>query len=211
MEQLMIQYPNKQYLLETPNSEKSDFFYCFAKLYDLRTTLVENTRIPVKRGIYLDIFALDGAGDTREESIAYFKPIKRRSRLLLAMTTGVRSGRKFYKNVAILLMRCIPRWLIDPKKLLADIQCRCSQKSFYQCAWVANFSGAYGEREIMPREVFGDPVEYPFEKMSVYGVRDYETYLTTLYGDWRKLPPVEQQRTHHDFLYCDLHKSYLEE
>lgn len=211
LECLMRENPHNVYVLETPDSEKSDFFYSYGKLYDTRTTLVENTRVPVRRGIYLDIFPLDGAGDTWDEGITIFRPIKRRLELLLAMTTGIREGRKFYKNVGIMLLRCIPYWLIDPKKLLRDIQSRCAEKSFDRCKWVSNFAGAYREREMMPRAVFGEPAEYIFENMCVYGVSDYEAYLTSLYGNWRELPPVEKRKSHHDYLFCDLHKSYLEE
>lgn len=210
MEQLLRESPNDIYVLETPNSEKPDFFYTFGKLYDTRTTLVENTRVPVKRGVYLDIFPLDGAGDSREEGLKLFAPIKRRMELLLAMTTGIRKGRKFYKNAGIIALRCIPWWVLDPKNLLHDIQRRCARKDFDCCAWISNYSGAYWEKEIMPRAVFGEPTEYIFENMRVYGVRDYEAYLTSLYGDWRQLPPVEKRVSHHDTVSIDLNKSYLE-
>lgn len=209
--QLIRDHPHDPYILESPDSDQPDFFYTFAKLYDTRTTLVENTRIPVKRGIYLDIFILAGVGDTKSESIAFFRPIKRRTQLLLAMTAGFRKERKFYKNAAVLLARCIPRRLMDPRQLLMDIQRRYSGKSFYQCSWVATFGGPYREREILPRAVFGDPTVYLFENLRVYGVSDYETYLTALYGNWRELPPVEKRKPHHDYLYCNLHKSYLKE
>lgn len=211
LEQLMRENPHDIYVLETPDTAKPDFFYAYGKLYDTRTTLVENTRVPIKRGVYLDIFPLDGAGDSREEGVALFQPIKRRLELLLAMTTGIRAGRKGYKNAGILLARCIPRWLIDPKKLLLDAQRRCGARSFDSCKWVSNYAGAYWERELMPREVFGEPTLYTFEHMQAYGVSDYETYLTGLYGAWRELPPVEKRKTHHDNVCFDLHKSYLEE
>lgn len=209
--QLMGDRPHGAYVLETPSTVKPDFFYAYGKLYDTRTTLVENTRVPVKRGVYLDIFPLDGAGDSREEGLARFGPIKKRLDLLLAMTTGIREGRKFYKNAGIMLLRCIPYWLIHPKKLLRDVQRRCAEKDFDQCAWVSNFAGAWRERELMPREFFGEPTEYVFENLKVYGVADPDRYLTALYGAWRELPPVEKRKSHHDFLRCDLHQSYLEE
>lgn len=211
MERLMKDHPHEIYVLETPNSEKPDFFYAYGKLYDTRTTLIENTRVPVKRGVYLDIFPLDGAGDSWEEGLALFKPIKRRLELLLAMTTGIRKGRKFYKNAGIVLLRCVPHWIIDPKKLLHDVQRKCAEKSFDQCKWISNYAGAYREREMVPRGVFGEPTEYVFENMHVYGVSDYEAYLTALYGNWRELPPVEKRKSHHDNLCCDLRRSYLEE
>lgn len=211
MAQLMREDPHDTYILETPDSEKPDFFYAYGKLYDTRTTLVENTRVPVRRGVYLDIFPLDGAGDSREEGTALFRPIKRRLELLLAMTTGIREGRSGYKNAVIRLARCIPHRILDPKKILRDIQRRCAEKRFDQCSWVVNFAGAWREREMMPRAYFGEPTKYVFENMQVYGVSDYDAYLTSLYGNWRELPPVEKRKSHHDYLCCDLHRSYLEE
>ena len=210
LEQLMKENPSDVYILETPNTENPDYFYSYSKLYDTRTTLIENTRVTVKRGVFLDIFPLDGAGDNRQDSIAYYQPIKRNLTLLLSMTTGIREGRKAYKNLAVRLLRCVPKCLLDPKKLLLHIQQMCGQKSFDQCAWIGNFAGAHREKEIVPREVMGEPTEYTFENIRVYGVKDYEAYLTSLYGNWRELPPVEKQVTHHDFISCDLHKSYLE-
>lgn len=210
LEQLMKKNPSDVYILETPNTENLDYFYSYAKLYDTRTTLIENTRVPVKRGVYLDIFPLDGAGQNRQDSIAYYQPIKKNLTLLLSMTTGIRAGRKAYKNLVVRLLRCVPKCLLDPKKLLLHIQQMCGEKSFDQCAWIGNFAGAHREKEIVPREVMGEPTEYTFENIRVYGVKDYEAYLTSLYGNWRELPPVEKQVTHHDFISCDLHKSYLE-
>lgn len=211
LEQLMQARPHDFYVLETPDSGGPDFFYAYGKLYDTRTTLVENTRVPIRRGVYLDIFPLDGAGDSWADGEAYIRPIQRRLDLLLAMTTGIRKGRKFYKNAGVLLTRCIPRRILDPKKLLADIQRRCAGRDFDRCAWVCNMAGAYRQRELMPRALFGQPRAYVFEHMQVYGVSDYEAYLTALYGNWRELPPVEKRKSHHDNVHCDLHRSYLEE
>ena len=56
LEQLMKNQVCKRYLLETPNTDAKDFFYTFSKLYDTETTLIENTKYKIKRGIYLDIF-----------------------------------------------------------------------------------------------------------------------------------------------------------
>ncbi len=62
----------------------------------------------------------------------------------------------------------------------------------------------------MPRSYYGEPALYQFENIKVYGVRDYDRYLTHLYGDWRKLPPVDQRHTAHLQLSVDLDHSYLE-
>ena len=63
-------------------------------------------------------------------------------------------------------------------------------------------------REILPVRVMGTPKLYSFEGIEVFGVEKPDEYLSMVYGDWRKLPPVENQVTHHDYLYLDLNSGY---
>lgn len=200
---------NSRYVLETPNSPCGDYFYPYSKLYDTQTTLVENTRYKIKRGIFIDIFPLDGTGNEKEESFFFFKSVKRRRNLLLTVTTGIRAGRSLYKNAAVVAMRCVPNFVLDKKKLLLSVDRMSAQRDFDQCEWVGNLMGNWMEREIMPRSVMGKPTAYTFENLTVWGPEDYDGYLTSLYGNWRELPPVEKRKSHHDFLYIDLEHSYL--
>lgn len=62
--------------------------------------------------------------------------------------------------------------------------------------FVANYSGAYGMREIFKKEIVGNPTLYQFEGMQLYGVEKPHEYLTKLYGDYMALPPVEKRRIH---------------
>ena len=207
-QRLMAGAPHPRYVLETPESKNRDFYYSFSKLYDTQTTLVENTRHKVRRGIYLDIFPLDGAGDSREEALALFRPIHRRVQLLLALTTGIRQGRSARKNAAVCLLRLLPAYPLG-KLLLRDLEQLCGRSAFDDCAWFGNLTGNYGPRELMPRAYLGEPTLYPFEGLSIYGPREYDAYLTHLYGSWRELPPVEKRKSHHDFLLVDLEHSWL--
>lgn len=209
-EKLMKNYSGR-YVLETPNTAAMDYFYPYAKLYDTETTLSENTRYKIKRGIYLDIFPLDGSGNTKKESCDFFKrEVETRQNWLLAATTGYRKGRSFYKNAVIAMIRCIPNCILNKKRLLLSLVEACSQKDFDQCEWGGNLVGNWLERELMPRSIMGKPTEYTFEGMTVWGPEDYDGYLTSLYGNWRELPPEDKRVSHHDFLCVDLTRSYLE-
>lgn len=209
LETLMKQHTGR-YILETPNTDQKDFYYPFTKLYDTQTTLVENTRFKIKRGIYLDIFPLDGAGESAEEAREFFAPIHAKRNLLLTLTTGIRKGRSFYKNASVALMRIIPDWVLSKKKVLHTVDTMAQQKDYDQCRWVGNLMGNWMERELVPRSFLGTPTAYPFETLTVYGPEDYEGYLTSIYGNWRELPPPEKQKPHHDFVLCDLEHSYLD-
>ena len=39
----------------------------------------------------------------------------------------------------------------------------------------------------------------PFEGHTLMTIKDYDTYLTRVYGDYMQLPPVEQRVGHHGF------------
>lgn len=210
LEQLLCEEPNERYFLETPRTEAADYFYPFSKIYDTQTTLVENTRMKIRRGIYLDVFPLDGIGESEEESKRNYKPLHWKYNLLLTRVTGIREGRSKLKNAAVKIARVIPYAILDNKKLLLSLEQDCKKYDFDKCTWVGNLMGAYRYTELVPKEYFGKPTLYEFEGHMVYGLQRADEYLTHIYGDWRKLPPVEKQGSHHDFLEFDLHKSYLE-
>lgn len=197
------------YIVEGIDTNASDFFYGYSKIYDVTTTLVENTRYQIKRGIYIDLFPLDGVSDNKEEINDFYRPILNKIRLLSARTCGIRKSRKWYKNLSIRLARIIPNKLFDDKKLMYSIDLMCKKNDYDNCKYIGNLYGAWGAREIVERSIMGEPTIYEFEGLDVYGPIDHNAYLTSLYGNWRQLPPKEKQVTHHDFVMCDLHKGYL--
>ena len=206
LEQLMKTQQNKKYILETPNTDAKDYYYTFSKLYDIQTTLIENTKYKIKRGIYLDIFPLDGMGNSLEESRRHFKKIENANNLLLSKITGVRKGRSFIKNIAVRFFRLIP---LNEKKLLKKVVRLCASRNWDECLYGGNPVGAWRFKEIMHKEIMGVPTLYKFENIEIYGVEKADEYLTHLYGDWRKLPPAEKRVSHHDYIFCDLNQSYL--
>lgn len=198
------------YFLEFP-SDKKDFVYPYGKLYDTSTTLVENTRYATKRGIFIDIFPLDGIGNTKEEVAKRFKKIDRLNSLFYTSTCALRSGRKWYKNIAIIVSRCIPSFILDARRISDKTNRIASQLPFDSCEYVANCFGAWHEKEIHERRVYGQPKLCKFEWTEIYVQEDVDAYLTGLYGDYMKLPPVEKQVTHHDYIYLNLNESYITE
>ena len=196
------------YFLETYNSPNEDFCYPYDKLYDASTTLIENYRKPLRRGIFLDIFAFDGAGNTEEQAVAWCKAINRRYHFYLTRTAAVNKKRSAYKNLAIYLSRLLPKGLVDNTQYRVTLNQLCQKYSFMDSTYIANLLGNWGTREVVPAKIVGTPTEYPFENLTIYGIEDYDAYLTHIYGEWRKLPPKEKQVSQHDFLSLDLHKPF---
>ena len=197
------------FYVESINTKNMDFYYGYGKIYDIRTTLVENTRYKIKRGIYLDVFPLDGAGNSKEQAEKIYRPIKKKIDLLGIKVFSLRNNRKMYKNIAILLGRLIPNWVINSKKLMIDIDNLCKKYNYDECEFMSNFWGNWGEKEVIPTRVMGTPRLYSFEGLEVFGVEHPDEYLSILYGNWRELPPVKKRITHHDYLLLDLNSGYV--
>ena len=51
--------------------------------------------------------------------------------------------------------------------------------------------------KIMPKDVFEELMLIDFEGRKFYAPKNYHEYLTTYYGDYMKLPPVEKRQSHH--------------
>ena len=75
-----------------------------------------------------------------------------------------------------------------------------SDRPEYYC----NFLGAWKDREIIKRDVFGKPTLYSFEDSEFYGPENADAYLRSLYNDYMVLPPVEKQVSRHDYYFVDL-------
>lgn len=202
----LLKTPDDHYVVESVHGEKKDFHYSYAKLYDLNTTLTEKSRPPMKRGVYIDIFPLDGIGNTMEESLRNYRNIDRLNMLLAMKTCAYRKGRKWWKNVAVFVGGFLP---ISKKKLAQKMDSQCSSRSFEKYQYVGHLMSVYRTREIMKKDIYGKPSPYQFEGLTVYGPEKYDEYLTALYRDWRKLPPEDKRCSAHDFIEMDLNKPYI--
>ena len=199
----------EKYYLETVKSDRTDYLYGYAKLYDTTTTMIEHTRKDVVRGIFIDVFPLDGVGNTEKECFHNYKRIDRANMFLATRICAIRKDRSLMKNIAVLCSRLIPSLFVNEKKLLVNLDKMCAKNGFDK-KFVANCMSTYRTKDIMDIEIFGTPTIYNFENIEVYGPEQYNAYLTHLYHDWKKLPPADKQHAAHDFYDLDLEKPYME-
>ena len=198
-----------KYYIEFP-SDKKEYAASYGKMYDTTTTLIENTRFKAKRGIYIDIYPIDGIGNSYKEALKRFKRAKRYINLLYFKVCEVNSKRKWYKNLLIYFSHMIPDFVLDHKKIAHKIEQIGKECDFYSSEYVANIPGNAFEKEIILRELFGKPTLHAFESIEIYIPEKWNDFLTAIYGNWKQLPSKDKQRSEHDYLYLNLHKSYLD-
>ena len=66
----------------------------------------------------------------------------------------------------------------------------------------------YHYQNVFYYEDFKEGIEIPFEDTTIVVPVGYDRYLTMDYGDYMKLPPIEQQICHQDSAVLDLNHSY---
>ena len=82
--------------------------------------------------------------------------------------------------------------------------------AYSESLMISNFGGAWGERETMPRSIFGEGTTAFFEDLEVIVPQKYDEYLTRLYGDYMTTPPPEKRIGHHYYELADLERSYVD-
>lgn len=200
----------KKYKVEFPLENNDDYTYLIAKMYDTETTFVEKKRQSVKRGIYIDIFPLDGMGNDIDIAVKSYKPFYRNYKLYLMISCAILKRRSIKKNIAVLLGRIISPLFVKENKLMLKIDSICKKYNFDDSEFVCNLLGGAGIRGIVPKAYFGTPKIIKFENIQVYGLEHPDKYLRAIYGNYMELPSEEKRVSLHDYVYCDLSKSYLE-
>lgn len=164
------------------------YYYSFAKVIDTRTLVKETTDIGVMNlGVWVDVFPIDRIPDYK---------------LLRTLLAKVR-GHWLYK------IRIKEK--IEGTSLQDKIIKRCYPsskfiiKSYY---WFANlisgkdkFShisevGATSFEKIIKKEWLKTMVDIKFENRIYKTMNGYKEYLSTFYGDYMKLPPLDQRKRH---------------
>lgn len=200
---------NKRYLLESPSATDSNYYYPYSKLYDTQSTLIENVRYKLRRGLYIDIFPLDGAGKFECEGLKILKstiiPLKIRA-IMLCDTKRITN---FNVYMRLKLFQAFLDPIIKINSLMNKIDASCKRLNYNESVYVANFMGLRKEKEIIRKEILGNPTLYPFENIMICCPEKIDEYLSCLYGDWKSPPPPNEQITHHDYT-LDLNKPFAQ-
>ena len=177
------------------------FHYPFAKLCDVTTKKVmpELRNIDAIPGVEMDIFPLDCWHQDYENARKEVKSISREIVFLQASQLKVSPVKNKMKSLVWELVAVYARFrtskYFDRKIIKKSRSNKRDNPAYVGCkSWCL-----YGEREIIPAEIFADTVEVEFEGEKFKAPIGYDTYLRSLYGDYEKDPPLEKQKSRHIF------------
>lgn len=192
---------------ETPfrlisHETEKEYGYLFAKATSKNTVIIDENcgTDKLSYGVYVDIFPVDALEDTPEKSLSLFRKTDLLRNILIA-----KNWKRFFrsKTRSILyepfrLAFFILSRFFSKKTLISKTE-KQYKKEFGTTEYCACVCGSYRSKEILPSSVYEEYTELEFEGRSFMALKNYDAYLTAIYGDYMTLPPKEKQVSHHSF------------
>lgn len=172
----------------------------YTKLRNSNTTFIESNvkHLDINHGIYIDIFPLDGYPDGKVSQFVLRYKLKVLSWMQFC---GFENDKNLHK---LILKKCGFHNRTD--QTLARIE-KIVRKFGKQTKRLCDYGDRQG-KGCVPREFYGQGRTVQFENLWVSIPQLTDEYLTYKYGDWKSDLPIEQQKSHHLAVVCDLEHSY---
>lgn len=175
-----------------------NFDRIYANIYDDRTIFVEEGNYDYSIGVNIDVFPIDDVPEGYKwrlfKKLLFLLFLIRNFKILKLSTK-----RSVFKNIFLLLGKliCI---LIPLNSLLKCINSIIQSNNnlgyfmCYSCCFGIDYPNPF------PRSLFDRLKLYPFEDRVYYGFEDADCYLKLSFGNYMKLPPKENQISHHSYV-----------
>ena len=173
------------------------YTFPFPKLCDTRTTLRrEKYRSCPSFGIYIDIFILDNVPDNIKKRRSFVKNFDRlRCLWECSQTKDVKNKKKTLRTmIKFLIRRISPRTY---SKLINKYAQMYNKKTTSYCGQLLLHQRGY-EKDVYLKSMFGKGTRLQFETGIFPAPEDYDGCLSNCYGDYMKLPPIEERIPKHD-------------
>lgn len=187
------------YKLFTPETV-ADYPYMIPRLCDTRYEIETDNEKNCGMGAFVDIYPLDGIGNTREEALAV---LRKRAKLssLYFLSTRLRCEKGMTKSPLKRLIKLPAFWVA---KLVGK---KWFGRRLYaiakQCDWEnSKYAGCViwdteTETGLFEKAWFEKTEPMPFEGRQFHVCTGCHEVLSTLYGDYMQLPPEEDRIAHH--------------
>lgn len=190
--------------------------YPFAKFYTTESTIWEYQHFPFIMGPWIDIYPIDEGDSDDEISISTYNKLhflmwKYRKSLADVKWKDIINDTIHLNgfNGPINLVKKV-RYAPFKKKYLRDIKaCIEDIRKIKSTSFRVYPSGL--TKEVYAKELFEESLCVPFEDTQILIPKGYHEILTSFYGDYMKLPPVEKQVSTHDCFYVNLKENISKE
>lgn len=156
---------------------------------------------------WITLFPLDGMPNNSFKRYIHSKILlyRRFCYVIARYTDMVDPNHHKFKGIKKILVKGVGELkiykLFDKKKTAIKMDKSLKKYSYDESDYILTLMGGYKLKEMFPKKVFGKGKKYKFEDIELIGPKDYEKYLTQIYGDWRTPPPIDHpERNHHGLI-----------
>ena len=178
-------------------------WFNWAKIIDLNTIIEEADEYNIKDyGVWLDIFPLDEVPNPSSfKGKVHMKLVKLMNTLAQQRAINISHAQVWtgYKRIL---------WLIRHALLSIFPISFYNQITFKILTRYRGLdTGFVGEgnyywrspKRSFNKEIFDSYIDIPFESVTARSINDYDVFLTNVYGNYMKLPPIDQQKSVHHY------------
>ena len=190
------------------------YYIASAKLIRKDTILVEKVSNGIPIGVYIDVFCMDNASDCHREAVEIFWKTEFWRRVIDEKNVLNSNGIVWWKGIVHNILKLIFAPISRKAAVERISKVASKHSSPVMTKYVCNYMHpTYGLKEIFLGEWFETRKLAEFEGKQFYIPGGYDPLLRHVYGDYRKLPPVEKQCSHHlyDAYWKNSSKENLEE
>lgn len=184
----------------------TDSFINYTRVYDNRRTLVKCPAKPSKNevGVWVDIFPIDGVSDDTKSSRDQFVRLRHETQRIMLWRKEL--SKLYYGNLTSKLdgLAHLIKLRLQNKGTIYDWHQRvvsiCKEQTFGETercsSLVCMEANKYDRQELFKTNWFMSYKLVQFEDNHFYVVHSYHEVLTTIFGDYMKMPPKEKQFSH---------------
>lgn len=178
-----------------------DYLWEYGKLRRVGTSYVRagQEHMKGKTGVFVDIFPLDDIpkntiGQVLNDFLCFFLRKVLYARVGAVNSTGI--DKFIYKclnNISV-------NWVYKRVESIAGRSSNTNDNRV-RLLLFTSFGKLYKKNPIkerygMPKKWFLERAEYEFEGHKFYGIKDYDSFLKYMYGNYMELPPVDKRQQH---------------
>lgn len=168
----------------------------FLKVFDLDTKI--ESVFPDESDmnhVWIDVFPIDGLPDDAKKVERLYRGIKK---LRLALSTSsykFEKTKNAFRTVGKILMYPLLK-IIGPQRWGKWLDRMAQAYKFDECEYIGGTVWGYGPQERLKKEEWLEAVNVEFEGKIFKAPRNWEEYLSNLYGNYMELPPKEARINH---------------
>lgn len=191
-EQLNERYYYKDYL-NTKRFTRPHALICIKNTF-LSTSTSKYNQKEENFGVYLDVFPLDKSPNNIKEQQKHAKIIEKLKKMKALKLAHIYNKSLYFKNFIKKTVSFLMFWTsVDKINKKMDIEMRRynNNNTSYLCSMASHYSY---KKQCMNASIYGKPILVQFGNKQYYAPAKLDEYLTIIYGDYMKLPSIEEQK-----------------